>query len=122
MRSNGWRNADQSLKEGSDGLIIFNQHNQGSFGRLYAVPGSESTPEPFFVDFKFSPHGQQLLVKLEARLVRRSRITLRSLKTGMAGFRNLRCPGSMFQVECEFPVKVLLLSSAGMWSGEGDGA
>ena len=33
----------------------------------------------------------------------------------------LTCPRSMFQFECEFPVKVLLLSSAGMWSGEGDG-
>lgn len=51
------------------------QHNQGSFGRLYAVPGSESTPEPLFVDLKFSPHGQRLLVELEAstRAVQRAR-------------------------------------------------
>jgi len=33
----------------------------------------------------------------------------------------VRCPRSMYQFACEFPVKVLLLSSAGMWSGEGDG-
>jgi len=27
----------------------------------------------------------------------------------------------MYQFACEFPVKVLLLCSAGIWSGEGDG-
>jgi hypothetical protein len=35
--------------------------------------------------------------------------------------RQMRCSRSMYQFVCEFPVNVLLLSSAGIWSGEGDG-
>jgi hypothetical protein len=44
-------------------------------------------------------------------------------KIGLCTVKNipLTCPRAMYQFAREFPIKVLLLSSAGMWSGEGDG-